>query len=550
MMAAQGRACFCLQFFLEKFRIHNGLIRSHSLSNERKIGRALLSVTDKTGLVAFAQRLAEFGIELVSTGGTARALREAGLKVRDVADLTGFPEMFEGRVKTLHPRVHGGILHRRADAGHRAQAAQHGIEPIDMVVVNLYAFEKTAAKEEATFAEVIENIDIGGPSMVRSAAKNFEDVAIVTSPDDYPALADELGSHQGALSLETRWRLAQKAFAATAAYDTAIANTLERLTPGTDGLRFSDDFPQALRIAYPLAQMLRYGENPHQRAALYHDGSGKGIAAAEQLQGKELSYNNLVDLDACWDLVQEFEETAVAIIKHTNPCGAAVGTDVLDAYRKALVADPVSAFGGIIGTNREINGDAAEEMAQLFVEAIAAPGFSAEARARFAAKRNLRLVVVRPANTLRVAKQVSGGMLLQDADHGHVSAAELKTVTLRPPTEEELASLLFAWRIVKHVKSNAIVYARDGQTIGVGAGQMSRVDAARFGAMKAVLPLTGCVAASDAFFPFPDGLEAVAQAGATAVIQPGGSVRDKDVIAAADRLGIAMVFTGMRHFRH
>ena len=525
------------------------------MSREKKIGRALLSVTDKTGLVEFAERLAGYGVELVSTGGTARALREAGLTVRDVVELTGFPEMFEGRVKTLHPKVHGGILHRRADTEHRKQAAQHGIEPIDMVVVNLYAFEKTAAKPGATFAEVIENIDIGGPSMVRSAAKNFEDVAIVTSPADYATLSAELTEHKGALSLETRWRLAQQAFAATAAYDVAIANTLERLAMPEGAaerqpLASSDEFPEALRIAYPLAQTLRYGENPHQRAALYKDGSGTGVAAAEQLQGKELSYNNLVDLDACWELAQEFEEPAVAIIKHTNPCGAAVGADVLEAYRKALVADPVSAFGGVIGCNREVNGDAAEEMAQLFVEAIAAPGFTAEARTRFAAKKNLRLVVVRPAKTLRVVKQVSGGMLLQDADRGHVTAAELKTVTKRAPSQEELASLLFAWRIAKHVKSNAIVYARNGQTIGVGAGQMSRVDAARFGAMKAVLPLNGCVAASDAFFPFPDGLEVVAKTGTTAVIQPGGSVRDNEVIAAADALNVAMVFTGMRHFRH
>jgi len=523
------------------------------LSGEKKIARALLSVTDKTGLVDFARQLAGFGVELVSTGGTARTLREAGLGVRDIADLTGFPEMLDGRVKTLHPKVHGGILHRRSDAEHRAQAAAHGIEPIDMVVVNLYAFEKTAAKPGVSAAEIIENIDIGGPSMVRSAAKNFEDVAIVTAPADYPALAEELKAHAGALTLATRWKLAQKAFAATAAYDTAIANTLERMASTDDAHQtaaFADEFPAALRIAYPLVQSLRYGENPHQRAALYADGSGTGIAGAEQLQGKELSYNNLVDLDACWDLAQEFDEPMVAIIKHTNPCGAATGVDVLEAYRKALTSDPVSAFGGVIGVNREIDGPAAEEMAALFVEAIAAPGFTAEARARFAAKKNLRLVVVKPANTARVVKQVSGGLLLQDADRGRVAAGDLKIVTQRKPTPEELASLSFAWKVCKHVKSNAVVYARNGQTIGVGAGQMSRVDAAKFGAMKAVLPLAGCVAASDAFFPFPDGLETVAQAGATAVIQPGGSVRDNEVIAAADRLGLAMVFTGMRHFRH
>jgi phosphoribosylaminoimidazolecarboxamide formyltransferase / IMP cyclohydrolase len=448
--------------------------------------------------------------------------------------------------------VHGGILHRRSNAEHRAAAAAHGIEPIDMVVVNLYPFEKAAAQAGVRFEEVIENIDIGGPAMVRSAAKNFEDVAIVTSPAEYGVLGEELSARQGALSLETRWRLARRAFAATAAYDTAIANTLERMEmgEGQEAARFEDVFPQALRIAYPLRKTLRYGENPHQRAALYHDGAGLGIAGAEQLQGKELSYNNLVDLDACWELAQEFDEPMVAIVKHTNPCGAATGEDVLEAYRKALVADPVSAFGGVIGVNREVDGGAAEEMAALFVEAIAAPGFTAEARARFAAKKNLRLVEVRPAMTGRVAKQVSGGMLLQDADRGRVDADDLQTVTKRAPTAEELASLLFAWKICKHVKSNAIVYARDGQTIGVGAGQMSRVDAAKFGAMKAVLPLAGCVAASDAFFPFADGLEAVAAAGATAVIQPGGSVRDNEVVAAADKLGVAMVMTGMRHFRH
>lgn len=523
-----------------------------NLSGDKKIGRALLSVTDKTGIADFARCLARHGVELVSTGGTARALRDAGLPVREVADLTGFPEMFDGRVKTLHPKVHGGILQIRNNPEHRRQAATHSIEPIDMVVVNLYAFEKAAANPDATFAEIIENIDIGGPAMVRSAAKNFDDVAIVTRPADYGFLADELDLNRGMLTRETRWRLAQRAFAATANYDTAIANALERMEASAAGMPFraEDDFPQTLRMAFPMAQMLRYGENPHQKAALYRDSSGTGIAGAEQLQGKELSYNNLVDLDACWDLAQEFEEPAVAIIKHTNPCGAAVGPSLLAAYRKALVADPVSAFGGVIGVNREVNGDTAEEMAALFVEAIAAPAFTEDARNRLAGKKNLRLVVVRPAKTERVVRQVSGGMLLQDADHGRISVADLKVATQRIPTEEELSALLFAWKVAKHVKSNAIVYARDGQTIGVGAGQMSRVDAARFGAMKAVLPLEGCVAASDAFFPFPDGLETVAQAGATAVIQPGGSVRDQDVIAAADRLGLAMVFTGMRHFRH
>ena len=520
----------------------------------KTIRRALLSVTDKTGLVEFAQALAGFGVELISTGGTAKALREAGLAVKDISDLTGFPEMLDGRVKTLHPLVHGGLLYIRGNAEHEAAVAAHGIQPIDMVVVNLYAFEKTAAQPGVAFGHLIENIDIGGPSMVRSAAKNFEDVAIVTRAADYAALIDELKGNAGALARATRWRLAKQAFALTAAYDSAIANTLERIAdapaPAEPASPDTTQLPATLRINLPLAQALRYGENPHQRAALYADGSGRGIAGATQLQGKELSFNNLVDLDACWELAQEFEEPAVIIVKHTNPCGAATGATILEAYQKALASDPVSAFGGVIGINREVDRAAAEEIAKLFVEAIAAPGFSPEARERFAAKKNLRLVEVRAAEPRPVVKHVSGGLLLQDADTGRVTESELKVVTWRPPSAEELRSLLFAWRVCKHVKSNAIVYARDGQTLGVGAGQMSRVDAAKFGAMKAVLPLTGCVAASDAFFPFPDGLEAVAQAGATAVIQPGGSIKDDEVIAAADKLGLAMVFTGIRHFRH
>ena len=513
-------------------------------------------MTDKSGLVGFARQLATHGVELVSTGGTARALREAGLVVLDISELTGFPEMLDGRVKTLHPKVHGGILHIRENAEHRAAVESHGIQPIDIVVVNLYAFEKTASRTGTTFAEVIENIDIGGPSMVRSAAKNFDDVAVVTSPNDYAALAEELNTNSGSLTRETRWRLAKSAFALTAAYDTAIANTLEQLA-GSDAhapLKFYETadapFPPTLRLAYPLAMPLRYGENPHQRAALYNDQSGAGVAGAQQIQGKELSYNNLVDLDACWELVQEFDQTAVAIIKHTNPCGTAIGKSVVDAYRLALAADPISAFGGVIGINREVDAEAAEEIAKLFVEAVAAPSYTPEALARFASKKNLRLIAVNPGKTARVIKQVSGGLLLQDADSARVSANDLKVVTTRKPTEAEIESLIFAWRVCKHVKSNAIVYARDGQTLGVGAGQMSRVDSAKFGAMKAVLPLTNCVAASDAFFPFADGLEAVAAAGATAVIQPGGSVRDEEVIAAADKLGVAIVFTGIRHFRH
>ncbi|MGC9224125.1 MAG: bifunctional phosphoribosylaminoimidazolecarboxamide formyltransferase/IMP cyclohydrolase [Terracidiphilus sp.] len=526
----------------------------------KAIRRALLSVTDKTGLVEFAQGLTGFGVELISTGGTAKALREAGLAVKDISELTGFPEMLDGRVKTLDPRVHGGLLYIRGNAEHEAAVAAHGILPIDMVVVNLYAFEKTAAKPGVAFGRLIENIDIGGPSMVRSAAKNFEDVAIVTRVSDYPALIQEMKDAHGAvLTRATRWRLARQAFALTAAYDSAIANTLEKIAeaPSPAAPAEFDDaaLPSTLRVNLPRAQALRYGENPHQRAALYADGSGLGIAGARQLQGKELSFNNLVDLDACWDLVQEFpsgesDPACVVIIKHTNPCGAATGAAILDAYKKALECDPVSAFGSVIGINREVDGAAAEEIAKLFVEAIAAPAFSAEARERFAAKKNLRLVEVKAAPARSVVKHVSGGLLVQDADTGRVTEPELKVVTKRRPTAEEMRSLLFAWRVCKHVKSNAIVYARDGQTLGVGAGQMSRVDAARFGAMKATLPLEDCVAASDAFFPFPDGLEAVASAGATAVIQPGGSVRDEEVVAAADKLGLAMVFTGMRHFRH
>jgi phosphoribosylaminoimidazolecarboxamide formyltransferase / IMP cyclohydrolase len=531
------------------------------VSGEKKIQRALLSVTDKTGLVEFARALADFGVELISTGGTAKTLREAGLQVRDISDLTGFPEMLDGRVKTLHPRVHGGLLYIRGNAAHEAAVAEHGIDSIDMVVVNLYAFEKTAAQPNVAFERLIENIDIGGPSMVRSAAKNFEDVAVVTRTCDYSALVEEMKKMKStpgaALSRETRWRLARLAFSTTAAYDAAIAGTLDRIVaaPPADAAAAPDTsaLPSTLRINMPLQQALRYGENPHQRAALYADGSGLGIAGAAQLQGKELSFNNLVDLDACWELAQELADggdPAVVIVKHTNPCGAATGATILEAYRKALECDPVSAFGGVIGINQPVDGDAAEEIGKLFVEAIAAPAFSAEARERFGMKKNLRLVEVRLAPPRPVVKQVSGGLLLQDADTGRVTESELKLVTWRPPTADELRSLLFAWRVAKHVKSNAIIYARDGQTLGVGAGQMSRVDAARFGALKAVLPLKGSVAASDAFFPFPDGLEAVAEAGATAVIQPGGSVRDQEVIAAADRLGVAMVFTGIRHFRH
>jgi phosphoribosylaminoimidazolecarboxamide formyltransferase/IMP cyclohydrolase len=516
-----------------------------------KIQRAILSVTDKTGLVDFARRLAALDVDLISTGGTARLLRDSGIPVKDISELTGFPEMLDGRVKTLHPRVHGGILHMRSKPEHRAAVAEHGIAPIDMVVVNLYAFEKTAARPDVPFHELIENIDIGGPSMIRSAAKNFEDVAVVTSPDDYSSIAEELDRSGGELSLETRWRLAQKAFATTAAYDSAIASTLERVNSnGHFALKPASGFPPTLRLSFRKAMDLRYGENPHQKAAMYSDGSASGIANGRQLQGKELSYNNIVDLQAAWDLAHEFSEPVCAIIKHTNPCGTATGATLGEAFSKALECDPVSAFGGVIGVNQPVDGTAAEEMAKLFVEAMAAPGFDAAAREKFAAKKNLRLVEIGYAPEKWVLKAISGGMLAQDADIRPLSDSDLRIVSKRQPTPEEMRALKFAWKVCKHVKSNAILYARDGQTVGVGAGQMSRVDAARIGAMKAVLPLQGTVAASDAFFPFPDGVEEIARAGATAIIQPGGSVRDQEVIATADRLGLAMVFTGVRHFRH
>ena len=520
-------------------------------SNPGKIQRAILSVTDKTGLIEFARKLSGLGMELISTGGTAKLLRDSGIVVKDISELTGFPEMLDGRVKTLHPKVHGGILHRRENASHRSAVAEHGILPIDMVVVNLYAFEKTAAKPNVHFDELIENIDIGGPSMIRSAAKNFQDVAVVTSPADYDQIAAELARSGGELSSTTRWRLAQKAFATTAAYDSAIASTLERVSAnGRFEFHEESSFPQTLRLSFDKAMDLRYGENPHQKAAMYSDGSGKGVANGRQVQGKELSYNNIVDLEAAWDLAQEFEEPVCAIIKHTNPAGTATGKTLLEAYKKALECDPVSAFGGVIGVNRPVDAAAAEEMAKLFLEVIAAPSFDEAAKAKFAAKKNLRLVEVEDVRQKWVLKNVSGGILLQDADVRPLSESDLKVVSKRPPTPEEKRALLFAWKVCKHVKSNAIVYGRDGQTVGVGAGQMSRVDSCKIGAMKAVLPLKGTVAASDAFFPFPDGVEEITRAGATAIIQPGGSVRDQEVIETADRLGLAMIFTGVRHFRH
>jgi phosphoribosylaminoimidazolecarboxamide formyltransferase/IMP cyclohydrolase len=510
-----------------------------------KIARVLLSVTDKTGIVEFASALAAMGAELISTGGTARLLRDAGIPVADVSDVTGFPEMLDGRVKTLHPTIAGGILAMRDNPAHMAAIQAHGIAPIDMVVVNLYRFEAVAAKAGAPLAELIENIDIGGPTMLRAAAKNYQDVAVVTAPEDYPAILEELRVFGGELSLDTRWRLARKVFRTTADYDAAISARLEQV----DAAGASSALPRALAIRAPKLMDLRYGENPHQEAALYGR-PGQGIAGAAQLHGKELSYNNLVDLDAAWQLVNEFERPAVAIVKHTNPCGCAEQLTLVEAYRKAFEADPVSAYGGVIGINRPIDAETAREIAKTFIEAIAALDYSAEALTILTAKKNLRLMRVVPGVDPLVVKSVSGGYLAQTADSAKLDRAAAVVKTGRAPSEAEWAALEFGWKVAKHVKSNAIVYARDGQTVGVGAGQMSRVDSVKLGAMKAVLPVAGTVVASDAFFPFADGVEAAVQNGATAFIQPGGSVRDAEVVAAADRLGVAMVFTGVRHFRH
>ena len=521
------------------------------------VERALISVFDKTGIVEFARRLAALRIQLLSTGGTAKLLRDAGLAVRDVSEYTGWPEMLAGRVKTLHPKVHAGLLFRRSRAEDRKQIAEHGIAPIDLVVVNLYPFEATDAKSGLSADELIENIDIGGPAMLRSAAKNFESVTVVTDPSDYDRVAAELESAR-ATSLATRLELARKVFATTARYDGMISTELERLSAasGHIELRAMATLPERLHIALRRQQELRYGENPHQAAALYVRAgrAPAGLAAAKQLQGKELSYNNFADLEAGRSLAAEFQRPAAVIIKHNNPCGAAERETLSDAYRKAYACDPVSAFGGVLAFNRAVDGATAEEVAKLFVECIIAPGFDDKARAAFAAKKNLRLLEL-PASGLAPEralqfKQISGGVLVQEPDLGGLDDNELRTVTKRAPAPEEMQAMRFAWKVAKHVKSNAIVFARDGATLGVGAGQMSRVDSVKLAVMKAQSPLAGSVVASDAFFPFPDGVEEAAKAGATAVIQPGGSVRDTDVIAAADRLNLAMVFTGIRHFLH
>jgi phosphoribosylaminoimidazolecarboxamide formyltransferase/IMP cyclohydrolase len=514
-----------------------------------KIQRVLISVTDKAGVAEFARGLAGMGCEIISTGGTARALKEAGLAVKDVAEVTGFPEMLDGRVKTIHPKIAAGVLAIRANAEHREALERHGIGTIDMVVVNLYAFEKVAAREDAEVPELIENIDIGGPTMIRAAAKNYQDVVVVVEPADYAAILEEMKG--GEVALATRWRLAKKAFALTAEYDRAITARLARIAV-EDG-KYADSkptLPAVLDVRAPRALALRYGENPHQAAALYARG-GVGIAGAEQLHGKELSYNNLVDLDAAWQLAWEFDAPASAIIKHTNPCGCAEQETLAESYRKAFECDPVSAYGSVLAFNRAVDEETAREIAKTFVEAIAAPDYSAEALAVLTGKKNIRLLKVSGgvASDL-VVKSISGGYLAQTPDVGRLDRARAEVKTSRAPSEEEWRRLEFGWKVAKHVKSNAIVYVRAGQTVAVGAGQMSRVDSVKLGAMKAVLPLAGTVLASDAFFPFADGVEEAAKHGITAVIQPGGSVRDEDVIAAANRLGLAMVFTGVRHFRH
>jgi len=524
-----------------------------------RVRRALISVSDKTGLEELGRALSARGVEIVSTGGTAKALRAAGLAVRDVSELTGYPEMMDGRVKTLHPAVHGGLLALRDDPEHIRAMEENDISPIDLLVVNLYPFEATVAAG-ADHDTCVENIDIGGPAMIRAAAKNHRFVTVVVDPEDYGPLLDELEANEGATTLSFRRRLAQIAYGRTAAYDAAVSAWM------ADAL--GEEAPRRRAFAGHLRQALRYGENPHQRAAFYVDGSDRpGVATARQWQGKELSYNNINDTDAAFELVAEFdpeEGPACAIIKHANPCGVARGQTALEAYRRAYDCDRVSAFGGIVALNTALDEETAREIVQIFTEVVIAPEATEAAREVFAAKKNLRLLTAGglpdPTSPGRVFRQVSGGFLVQDRDNGTISAEALEVVTRRAPTREELADLLFAWRVAKHVKSNAIVYAKGGATVGIGAGQMSRVDSTRIAARKAkdmaealgldTPPTVGSVVASDAFFPFPDGLLAAAEAGATAVIQPGGSVRDAEVIAAADEAGLAMVFTGMRHFRH
>ena len=516
------------------------------------IKRALLSVSDKTGIVDFAAGLTDLGVDLLSTGGTAALLRKAGLKVMDVSEFTGSPEILGGRVKTLHPKVHGGILGMRGNPEHIRQMNENGIVPIDMVVVNLYPFEATVAKEDCTLEDAVENIDIGGPTMLRSAAKNHRDVAVVVDPADYAPVLKEMKEHQGAVNEKTKFHLAVKVFQHTAAYDAAISNYFGCLLEEK-----KEEYPATFTVQFKKAQNLRYGENPHQSAAFYIEKElpEPCVSNARQYQGKELSFNNIIDLNEAIETVKEFEETAAVIIKHTNPCGAAMSdSNLLDAYEKARACDPLSAFGGIVGFNRPVDEEVAEKLAATFLEAVIAPGYTEKALEIFSRKKNLRVMEV-PILCERTAggfdlKRVVGGLLVQQRDRGFIRAAECRVATSRAPSKAELSGLDFAWKVCKHVKSNAIVLTTASQTVGIGAGQMSRVDSSRIAVMKAQMPTKGTVLASDAFFPFRDGVDAAAEAGVTAIIQPGGSIRDEEVIEAANEHNIAMVFTGMRHFRH
>ncbi|WP_186029013.1 bifunctional phosphoribosylaminoimidazolecarboxamide formyltransferase/IMP cyclohydrolase [Burkholderia gladioli] len=520
------------------------------------IKQALLSVSDKTGIVEFATALSQQGVKLLSTGGTAKLLAEAGLPVTEVADYTGFPEILDGRVKTLHPKVHGGILARRDLPEHMQALDAHGIPTIDLLVVNLYPFVATIAKDDCTLADAIENIDIGGPTMLRSAAKNHRDVTVIVDPADYAVVLDEMKANGNTVGYPTNFRLATKVFAHTAQYDGAITNYLTSLTEELQHAT-RQPYPATLNLAFDKVQDLRYGENPHQSAAFYRDlaAPAGSLANYSQLQGKELSYNNIADSDAAWECVKTFDAPACVIVKHANPCGVALGADAAEAYAKAFQTDPTSAFGGIIAFNREVDEAAAQAVAKQFVEVLIAPSFSAAARQVFAAKQNVRLLEIALGDGFNAfdLKRVGGGLLVQSLDSRNVQPDELRVVTKRQPTPKELGDLLFAWRVAKFVKSNAIVFCGNGMTLGVGAGQMSRVDSARIAGIKAQnagLTLAGSAVASDAFFPFRDGLDVVVAAGATAVIHPGGSMRDDEVIAAADEHGIAMVLTGIRHFRH
>ncbi|MCU8491627.1 bifunctional phosphoribosylaminoimidazolecarboxamide formyltransferase/IMP cyclohydrolase [Vibrio vulnificus] len=530
------------------------------MNNARPIRRALISVSDKTGIVEFAQALAERGVDILSTGGTARLLAEQGIAVTEVSDYTGFPEMMDGRVKTLHPKVHGGVLGRRGQDDE--VMAKHGINPIDMVVVNLYPFAETVAKEGCTLADAVENIDIGGPTMVRSAAKNHKDVTIVVNASDYHRVLTEMDANDKSLTLETRFDLAIAAFEHTAAYDGMIANYFGTMVPSYGENKEGDEeskFPRTFNQQFIKKQDMRYGENSHQAAAFYVEANPQeaSVATARQIQGKALSYNNIADTDAALECVKEFNEPACVIVKHANPCGVALGKDILEAYNRAYQTDPTSAFGGIIAFNQELDAETATAIVERqFVEVIIAPSVSAEAIEVVAAKKNVRLLECGEWTTKTTGfdvKRVNGGLLVQDRDQGMVSLDDLKVVSKRQPTEEELKDALFCWKVAKYVKSNAIVYSKGDMTIGVGAGQMSRVYSAKIAGIKAAdegLQVEGCVMASDAFFPFRDGIDAAAEAGIKCVIQPGGSMRDDEVIAAADEHGMAMIFTGMRHFRH